>query len=158
MGPWSSWGICSRQAHLTGSKETQKLLTRLIGAILAVTVIIVHLIERDGGCAIQTRERLRFVIEVMVWGTKQEVRHGSSQIHQHTSVLPIHQNATGKLRQKAGNAPPDHQAMHKKDSLLRETPRGLLTSTAQQRGSSSSSSSIPSGSRPEVCSATGRRL
>lgn len=52
--------------YLMGNEQIQKL-TRLVRTILTVAVIIVHLIEWDSGCAVQTRERLRFIIEVMVW-------------------------------------------------------------------------------------------
>lgn len=47
-------------------------LTGLIRAILAVTVVIVDLIKRDGDRAIQASERLGLVVEVMVWGGEQE--------------------------------------------------------------------------------------
>ena len=47
-------------------------LTWLIRAILAVTVVIVDLIERDGGRTIQTSERLGLIVEMLVWGGGQE--------------------------------------------------------------------------------------
>lgn len=52
----------------------EKKLTWLIGTIFAVTVVIVDLIKRDGGGAIQTSERLGLIVEVMVWGGEQETQ------------------------------------------------------------------------------------
>lgn len=65
-------------------------LTRLVGAILAVTVVIVDLIKRDGDRAIQASERLGLIVEVMVWGGEQETqpRAGGGPLNLMAPLLP----------------------------------------------------------------------
>lgn len=59
-------GLGTQQVLIKCTMKGGGELTRLVGAILAVTVVIVDLIERNGGRAVQAGERLGLIVEVMV--------------------------------------------------------------------------------------------
>lgn len=72
-----NWLIC------TCSEWLQSVPTWLIGAILAVTVVIVHSVIGNGAGAIQACERFTFFIKLPVW------RDSIEEIHQcHDSCKP----------------------------------------------------------------------